>query len=233
MTTSLGVGCDDGVVKRFWLFMSWVGATTLVSFVTFQALSAAQGQVNDRPLTPVVVASTFQEALESPPSSSSPTADTTLRTALSAEATPSSSAGSTLPDRSSESDGTSQQTSPVTVPGAAAAPVTTTTTVNSTATTGDTAGSSTSTTTTVGQSTTSVAAWTTTTIDSPGGSVTVSYRPGEVRYDAAVPTAGYALSIEETGPEVRVEFEHDDLPDYEIRARWNDGAFDSEINEKG
>ncbi len=233
MTTPLDAGRDHEVVKRFWLFMSWVGATALVSFVTFQALNAAQGQVNDRPLTPVVVASTFQVALEPTSSSSPSTTDPTRRTALSAEATSSSPAGSALLDPNSGGGSEPQQTSPVTSPGAAAAPVTTTTTVDSTSTTSSSTNSSTSTTTTVGQSTTTPAAWTTTTISSPGGSVTVSYRPGEVRYDAAVPTAGYALSIEETGPEVRVEFEHEDLPDYEIRARWNDGTFDSEINEKG
>jgi hypothetical protein len=43
------------------------------------------------------------------------------------------------------------------------------------------------------------------------------------------------MDIKETSPEVRVEFEsdNDDLPDYEIRARWTDGAFDSEVNQKG
>ena len=61
----------------------------------------------------------------------------------------------------------------------------------------------------------------------------MSYRPGEVRYEAAAPASGYALTIDETGPEVRVEFTSDDASDYEIRVRWKDGAIDAEVNEKG
>jgi hypothetical protein len=40
------------------------------------------------------------------------------------------------------------------------------------------------------------------------------------------------MEIDETSPEVRVEFHGDDLPDYEIRARWTSDGFDSEVNEK-
>jgi hypothetical protein len=73
--------------------------------------------------------------------------------------------------------------------------------------------------------------WKTTTITSPGGNLTVSYRTGEVRYEAAIPAAGYELEIKSTGPDVRVEFLGEDT-DWEIRARWNDGVFDPEVNEK-
>lgn len=61
----------------------------------------------------------------------------------------------------------------------------------------------------------------------------MSYRPEEVTYEAAVPAAGYELEIEESGPgEVRVEFTSESGPDYEIRARWDDGQFETEISEK-
>lgn len=61
----------------------------------------------------------------------------------------------------------------------------------------------------------------------------MSYRPGEVRYEAGTPAAGFQMEIDETSPEVRVEFASDELSDYEIRARWTSDGFDSEINEKG
>jgi hypothetical protein len=57
----------------------------------------------------------------------------------------------------------------------------------------------------------------------------VSYRPGEVRYEAAVPSSGYSLDIDsKESPDIKVTFVGNN-DSWEIRARWHDGGFDPEI----
>jgi hypothetical protein len=59
----------------------------------------------------------------------------------------------------------------------------------------------------------------------------VSYRPGEVRYEAAVPAAGYELEIDSiSSDDIKVEFEDDEGGGWDIRARWNDGEFETEVD---
>jgi type IV secretory pathway VirJ component len=77
----------------------------------------------------------------------------------------------------------------------------------------------------------SPAPWKQTTVNSLGGAVIVSYRPGEVRLESVAPLAGFSYDIDKAGPdEVRVEFEGDDLK-AEIRVRWENGALLTTIDE--
>lgn len=212
-------------VKKTWLVLTWVGATALVSFITLQGLSAAQGGVNDSPLTPVVVAATPDDAAG--PSSTVIAVDVAGGASSTADSVDQSSDSGTVKSADEQANGTALVTA------------TTSTTARagqSNGTTASTSSPSSTTSTTVSQTTSTTATapttWVTTTISSPGGSVTVSYREGEVRYEAGTPGAGYDMEIDKTSPEVRVEFHGEDLPDYEIRARWTSSGFDSEINEK-
>jgi hypothetical protein len=67
-------------------------------------------------------------------------------------------------------------------------------------------------------------------IPSAGGTVTVRVSQGRVTYLSAVPKTGYAVEVENPGPpEVRVEFESEESK-VEIRAQWENGQLDVEIN---
>jgi hypothetical protein len=60
------------------------------------------------------------------------------------------------------------------------------------------------------------------TIPTDGGSVVVSYRPGEVILDGATPAAGFTVDVDKQGPpNVRVEFESEDTK-VEVRIEWAD-----------
>lgn len=66
---------------------------------------------------------------------------------------------------------------------------------------------------------------------SPGGVVLVNHRPGEVRLASATPAPGFAMEIDEQGPdEVRVEFDGED-DSYRVRVRWQDGALRIEVDD--
>lgn len=209
---------QHGTMRRVWFVISWVLATAVVSFITFQMLDAADSEVRDRPLTPVIVDSTPVEIIAADPVGDPvPAADEPPAT--------------TVPLVAEDGDG-STPTDTLDQPGATTSTTAVTQSTTPTTPTTTIPGSSTTTTTVAGTTTTADAAWVTTTIPSPGGSLTVSYRPGEVRYEAAVPAAGYSLDIISTGPDVRVEFTADEGPEYEIRARWNDGEFESKVEEQ-
>jgi hypothetical protein len=67
------------------------------------------------------------------------------------------------------------------------------------------------------------------TIPSPGGTVTVSFGNGEVNLQGASPAFGYAMEVEDDGPDrVRVDFESDDV-EISVRAEWKDGMLEIEI----
>ena len=77
--------------------------------------------------------------------------------------------------------------------------------------------------TTIATPTTLSAPWQQSTINSVGGLVIVSYRPGEVRLESITPHPGFFYEVEEEGPpEVRVEFQASHLK-IEIRAEWDEG----------
>jgi hypothetical protein len=76
--------------------------------------------------------------------------------------------------------------------------------------------------------TTAAAAWSVDTIETPGGSVVVSYRPGEVVYNSAVPVAGFSVELKKEGPPVvEVEFESESAK-YEVTAQWSNGRLSVE-----
>ncbi|HEX6301852.1 MAG TPA: hypothetical protein VF148_15440 [Acidimicrobiia bacterium] len=69
------------------------------------------------------------------------------------------------------------------------------------------------------------------TINSVGGSVVVRSRPGEVELQAATPAPGFAVEIDDDGPErVRVEFDSDSV-EVRIEVRWENGALDVDVDE--
>ncbi len=114
---------------------------------------------------------------------------------------------------------------------------TTTTTASETTSTADdgavtsspSSAPSTSTSTT---STTAAARWSTKTIATSGGTVVVSYRPGEVVYETAVPLPGFETEIEKTGPPVvEVQFDSNSLQ-VDIKVEWNGDALDIEVEEE-
>ncbi|MDP9495533.1 MAG: hypothetical protein M3P87_09870 [Actinomycetota bacterium] len=71
-------------------------------------------------------------------------------------------------------------------------------------------------------SSSAVAAWQVKTIPTVGGTVVVSYRPGEVVHDGSTPAAGFTVDVDKQGPpEVRVEFESETTK-VEVRVRWTD-----------
>lgn len=220
------------VMKRLALFSTWLLATVAVSSVTYQVLDAADSGVRDAPRTAVVVATSLEPlvvAVGAPANDSSDTTSITPQTSdlitldgsstthepLTQENDPSGSSGTTPATDTSPAPRTDDDDD-----GAPTSSTTVATTPS--ATTGAAAPAATSTTLAV--------AWKTTTITSPGGSLTVSYRTGEVRYEVAVPAAGFELDIESTGPDVRVQFEGTE-EGWEIRARWNDGTFSPEVKE--
>lgn len=107
---------------------------------------------------------------------------------------------------------------------------TTTTIVPTTApttagTTGTTPGSTTS--STVGDSP-PAGEWKVETMATPGGTLVVSYRAEEVRYESASPLPGFSVQVEKAGPpEVEVEFEGP-VGKVEVRVRWRDGSLSVE-----
>lgn len=72
------------------------------------------------------------------------------------------------------------------------------------------------------------AAWSSRSINTGGGVVVVSYRPGEVVLGSAAPAAGFAADIKKSGPEVDVEFESESAK-YRVRARWVGGDIAVEV----
>lgn len=73
--------------------------------------------------------------------------------------------------------------------------------------------------------------WSVRTINSPGGTVVIRHRPGEVELQAATPAAGFAVEIDDSGPtRVRVEFESEDT-DIRVEAEWDDGELEVSIDD--
>jgi hypothetical protein len=61
--------------------------------------------------------------------------------------------------------------------------------------------------------------------------VVIRYRPEEVGLEAATPSPGFQVEIDNSGPErVRVEFESDSK-DIRVEARWENGSLDVKVSE--
>ncbi|MGH3649950.1 MAG: hypothetical protein ACRDU9_04510 [Acidimicrobiia bacterium] len=103
-------------------------------------------------------------------------------------------------------------------------PVTTTST-SSPVTTTPGASSSTS-----EDATSNTSEWSYRTVTTAGGSVVVRHRPGQVEFQAATPTPGFDVEVDEMGPDrVRVEFESA-VTDIRVELRWEDGILDVDIS---
>ena len=58
----------------------------------------------------------------------------------------------------------------------------------------------------------------------------VRHRPGEVELQAATPAPGFAVEIDDDGPErVRVEFVSDDV-EVRVEVRWENGSLDIDVD---
>lgn len=74
--------------------------------------------------------------------------------------------------------------------------------------------------------------WESRTVQTKGGSVVLSYHPGEVILQAAAPAPGYQAEVEKKGPpKVHVEFESEAFK-VELQAEWRDGDLAIDISEE-
>lgn len=213
-------------MKRIWLVGSWLLATAVVSWITFQTLAFADQGVSE-PLGAVVLVSTTAATVESSEATAARDLDGTATVPIGQSSR--ADVVDTSVDDSAAS--TTSATSPTTVA------VTPSTATGDGVTEGSSDPSATTTPTnptTSAPTTTSTVSldWTVTTVASAGGSVTVRYRPDTVEYQAAIPTPGFEVVVDETSPEVRVSFDGADVR-YDIRVRWHDGRLDSEVQQKG
>jgi hypothetical protein len=72
--------------------------------------------------------------------------------------------------------------------------------------------------------------WQTKSVQTPGGTVVVQYRPNEVVYQAATPNKGFHVEVEGYGPpEVEVKFESESM-EIEVHAAWRDGRLDIDVS---
>ncbi len=105
----------------------------------------------------------------------------------------------------------------------------TTSTTQATAATSSTSTPSTSSTSTT--STTAAPRWSTKTVGTSGGTVVMSYRPGEVILQTAVPLPGFETEIDNSGPPVvEVEFDSSSLR-VDIKAEWDNGELVVDVEE--
>ena len=59
----------------------------------------------------------------------------------------------------------------------------------------------------------------------------VRHRPGEVELQAATPAPGFAVEIDDDGPErVRVEFDSGNV-EVRVEVRWESGSLDVDVDE--
>lgn len=73
--------------------------------------------------------------------------------------------------------------------------------------------------------------WSLRTITTAGGVVVVRYRTGETLLQAATPTPGFSVEVDDAGPDrVRVDFESESS-DFRVEARWGDGALVVDVDD--
>jgi len=125
-------------------------------------------------------------------------------------------------DDSTSSSSTSSTTTSTTTP-------TTTSVTGGSSPTTSTAGGDSSSPSATSATSSSAAEWSPRTITTEGGTVVIRYRPSEVELQAATPTPGFEMEIDDYGPpRVRVEFEDDDT-DIRVEARWENGTLEVEV----
>lgn len=144
-------------------------------------------------------------------------ADSQVRESPAAIATPSITPGDDGATTSSSSSSTS--TVPATTPSS---------TVGSS--TGGSSPIATSSPTSSSTTSISTVGWSLRTITTVGGTVVVRYRPDEVELQAATPTPGFAMEIEDDGPSrVRVDFESESAQ-IRVEARWEGSGLDVKVS---
>ena len=105
-----------------------------------------------------------------------------------------------------------------------------TTSTSLTGTTADSSATTSSSTTPTAPPTTAPATWQTRSVQTPGGTVNLRYRPGEVTYQSASPAPGFQVDVEKPGPpEVKIEFESESNK-VEVEASWEDGGLDVHVS---
>ncbi len=186
------------------LAAGWVLAVVLTTAVAWQIVAVADERVGARPVPPVQAAPTT-------------TVELTEATVPALSIEPTLPPDPTLP-RPGDDSTTTTSTAPETS--------STTSGVSSPST------STPSTSSTSSASSTTSARWSTKTIATNGGTVVVSYRVGEVILATAVPKPGFETEIDKSGPPVvEVEFKSSSLR-VEIKAEWDDGRLQVDIDEE-
>ena len=150
-------------------------------------------------------------------SNATATVPTTTRPPITTATTETTSAPTTTSAATTTSTAptTTLQTTTTTAPITTTAPTTTTTTVATTTTTAATE------------------AWTQIVVTSAGGSIVVSYLPGQVRLDAVAPAPTFLLEdVDEDLKRVQVEFEGDDVT-YTLEAKWERGELVTDVDASG
>ena len=154
--------------------------------------------------------------------SQSPVATTSLTTTTTTTTTTTSTTGLTTPTTTTPATTTTQAT--------------TTTRANTTTTTAPTTTTTDPVTTTTAEevtTTTEADLWSQIVLTSAGGSIVVSYRPGEVRLDAVSPAPTFLLEdVDEDPDRVEVVFESDDVT-YTIEAKWDEEEFVTDVDVSG
>jgi cytoskeletal protein RodZ len=173
-------------MRRVGLFVTWLLSTVLVTVVAFRVVGAAESQIGDAPLTPVV-------AITEPDPAQTTSSTTTTTTGL-----------VTTPSSTTTTSPSPTTTSPASSTTATAPPATTTTTG-------------------------AASQWTTLHVPTPGGTVTVEHRTGEIRLVAATAGPGYRVGEVKPGPpEVEVDFDGDDA-EVRVRIHWSDDGPSVEV----
>jgi hypothetical protein len=189
-------------MTRFSLIVAWLVATGLATVIAWQVVGAADDQISDAPMTPLVGVTT-----------SAPATDPTSTDGVS------TTAGGTVPD-----DGGS--TSSV---GSSTGSTTATSSVGSSTTSTTGAGATTTVPTTNVPTTTGVPA--TTSAVSDGGTVTVTGTFPRVELVAVVAAPGWSYEVRRNdGERVEVRFENQAGDSIRIRAEWDDGRLVAEID---
>ncbi len=200
-------------MRRLGFVLAWLLVAFAATGVAWAALSSADRQVGEVPLTPALNVSADRPDVDET-STSFPDSTTTapaVPTSLAARSVTTvspapSSSSSTSPSQSTTSS-TRATTSTTNVPTSTTNVPTSTTTTNA------------------------PPEWDKTTVPSKGGVVVVGHRTDQVRLESATPNPGFSMEIRDTGPdEVRVEFSQVE-ESYEVRVRWDEGELDIQVSE--
>ncbi len=208
-------------MRRFALVVAWLGATVLVTTTAWAVVSAVENRVSDRPLTPLIATTVAANDQTTTTTTLPPVTDPSAEEAPSTTDHEPTTTTTTVPRTTITTEGSVGST------GNGGPRVTTTTTTTSTTVPTTTTTEDTTTTTT------SPDEWETKTVGSPGGTVTIRHRPGEVVLIATQAAPGFYVEVDDTGPpEVKVEFEDfADTVKVKVKIRYENGVLVEDITE--